>query len=162
MLRPRWNNVEIMSYQPWNDIVQGWKTVALTLRNVDLMLFQRWSPTLYQCCATLKIQFRILLHFQRRISVIWAVIYNIETTLIGRWNVGRVVYMKKFILRNILPATSLKKWNLQVFFKDYAKTFTTPAFTDFFWWVLLRIRLRLVVSNSSGLQKLQKLHSQDI
>ena len=40
-----------------------------------------------------------------------------------------------------------------VFFKDYAKTFTTPVFTNLFWWLLLRIRLRLEVSNSSSLQK---------
>ena len=38
-------------------------------------------------------------------------------------------------------------------FKDYAKTFTTPILTNFFWWLLLRIRLKLVVSNSSGLQQ---------
>ena len=31
-------------------------------------------------------------------------------------------------------------------FKDYAKTFTIPAFTNSFWWLLSRIRLRLVVS----------------
>ena len=121
---------------------QRWKTVALTLCYVDLTVFQRWSPTLYQCCATLKVRFQILLHFQRRINVIWTVIYNVETTLFRRWNVGRVVSLKQLILRNILPATLLTKWNLQVFFKDYAKTFTTPVFTNFFWWLLLRIHLR--------------------
>ena len=32
-------------------------------------------------------------------------------TLIRRWDVGWVVSMKKLILRNILPATLLTKWN---------------------------------------------------
>ena len=61
--------------------------------------------------------------------------------------------MKKLILRNILHAALLTKWNLWVFFKDYAKIFTAPVLTNFFWSLLLRIRLRLVVSNSSGLQE---------
>ena len=129
MLKQCRGNVISVLKQPWNDIVQPWKTVALTLCNVDLTFFQRWVSTLYQCCTTLKIRFRILFHFQRRINVIWTVIYNVETTLIQRWNVGRVLSMKKLILRNILPATLLLKWNLLVFFKDYAKTFTAkPVF----------------------------------
>ena len=139
--------------QRWNDIVQRSKTVALMLCNVDLTLFQRWTRKLYQCCDTLKIRFRILFHFQHRINVIWTVIYNVETTLIRRWNVLRVVSMKKLILRNNLHGTLLTKWNLLVFFKDYAKTFTKSVFTSFFCLLQLRIRLRLVVSNSSGLQK---------
>ena len=151
-MKQRWNNFISTLKQHWNYIVQRWKTVALTLCNVDLTLFQRWTPTLYQCCAT-KTWFRILFQFQRRINVTWTVIYNAETTLIQRWNVGRVVSIKTLILKTILSETLLTKWNLQRFFKDYAKTFTTPVFTNFFWWLLLRIRLRLVVSNSSGLQK---------
>ena len=69
------------------------------------------------------------------------------------WNVGWVVYMKKLILRNILPAALLTNWNFQEFFKDYAKTFTTPVSTNSFSGRLLRIRLRLVVSNSRDLQQ---------
>ena len=98
-LEQRWDNVISTLKQCWNDIVQLWKTVALTLCNVDVTLFQRWTWTLYQCCATLKIRFRILFHFQPWINVIWMVIYNVETTLIRRWNVGREVSMKKLILR---------------------------------------------------------------
>ena len=134
--------------------MQRWKTVPLTLCNADLTLFQCWTPTLYRCCVTLKIRLWILLfHFQHRITVIWMVIHNVETTLIRRWDVGRIVSMKKIILMNILPATLLTKWNLWVFFKDHAKTFITPVFTNFFSWLLLRFRLRLVVSNSSGSQE---------
>ena len=153
MLRPRWNNAEIMSYQRWNNIettlCNGWDDVVQRWFSIASML----TSTLYQCSATLNIRFQILFHFQRRINVIWTVIYNVETTLIWRWNVGRVVSMEKLILRTILPATLLTKWNLQLFFKDYAKTLTIPHLTNFFWWLLLRIRLWLVVSNSSGLQK---------
>ena len=134
--------------------MQRWKTVALTLCNVDVTLFKRLTPILYQCCPTLKIGLRILFHFQCRIKVIWTVIYNVETTLIRRGNVGRVVSMRKLILRNILPATLLTKWNLWLVFKNYGKTFTTPVFTNFIWWLLPRIRLRLVVSKGFGLQKL--------
>ena len=126
---------------------------ALTLCNVDLTLYQPLTPTLCQCCATWKIRFRILFNFQCRMNVIWTVTYNAETTLIQRWNVGRVVSMEKLILRTILPATSLTKWNFWVFFKDCNKTFTAPVFTNFFCWLLLSIHLRLVVSNSSGSQK---------
>ena len=126
---------------------------ALTLYNVDLTLYQPLTPTLCQCCATWKIWFRILFNFQCRMNVIWTVIYNAETTLIQRWNVGRVVSMETLILRTILPATSLTKWNFWVFFKDCNKTFTAPVFTNFFCWLLLSIHLRLVVSNSSGSQK---------
>ena len=139
--------------QSWNDIVQRWKTVASTMYNLDLTLFKSWTQTLYQCYATLKLQLRILFHFQRRINIISSVIRNVETTLIWRWNVGWVVSMKKVILMNSLSATLLTKWNLSVFFKDFAKTFTTPVLTNFFWWLLLRIHLRLVVSNSSGFQQ---------
>ena len=100
---------EIISYQRWNDIAQRWKMVTLTLHKVDLTLFKRWTPTMYQCCATLKIRFRILFHFPPRINVIWTVIYNVAKTLIRRWNVGRVVSMKTLILRIILPASLLTK-----------------------------------------------------
>ena len=67
---------------------------------------------------------------------------NAETTLIRRWNVGSVVSVKKLILRNILPATLLTKWDLKVFFKDYAKTSATTVFMNFFWWQRLIIHLR--------------------
>ena len=77
--------------------------------NVDLTLLQRWTKTLYQCCAMLKIKLRFLFHFQRRINVISTVIQNVETMLTRRWNVGWVHSMKKFIFRNILPATLLAK-----------------------------------------------------
>ena len=111
-LKERWDLVITTSKQHWNDIVQRWKMVALTLCNVDLMLFQSWTPTLYQYCATLKIRFRILFHFQRWINVIWTVVYNVEAKLIRHWNVGWIVSMKKLILRSILPASLLTKWNL--------------------------------------------------
>ena len=58
--------------------------------------------------------------------------------------------MKKSILRNILLETLLTNRNLQVFFKDYAKEFTTPDLAEFFWWLFLRSRLRFridLVSN---------------
>ena len=135
--------------QRWNDIVQRSKTVALMLCNVVSTL----DPENVSMLWHVEIRFRILFHFQHRINVIWTVIYNVETTLIQRWNVLRVVSMKKLILRNNLYGTLLTKWNLLVFFKDYAKTFTKSVFTSFFWWLQLRIPLRLVVSNSSGLQK---------
>ena len=127
--------------------------IASTLCKVHLTLFQCWTPTLYQCCATLKIRLTILFHFQRRINIISMAIPNVETTLIRHWNIGSVVSMKKLILGNTLPGTWLTYWNLYVFFKDYAKTFTTPALANFFWCMLLRICLRLVVSNSSCLQQ---------
>ena len=127
--------------------------VASTLCKVHLTLFQCWTPTLYQCCATLKIRLTILFHFQWRINIISTAIPNVETTLIRHWNIGWVVSMKKLILGNTLPATWLTYWNLYVFFKDFAKTFTTPDLANFFWWMLLRICLRLVVSNSSCLQQ---------
>ena len=111
-LKQRWDIVIKTSKQRWNDIVQRWKMVALTLCNVDLMFFQSWTPILYQCCATLKIRFRILFHFQRWINVIWTVVYNVETKLFRRWNVGWIGSMKRLILRNILPASLLAKWNL--------------------------------------------------
>ena len=93
----------------------------------------------------LKIRFSILSHFQHWINVIWMVIYNVETMLIQCWNVGRTVSMKKLTLRNSVPATLLTKWNLYVFFKNFAKIFSTSVSTNFFWWLLLRIHLRLVV-----------------
>ena len=117
------------------------------------MLFQGWTQTLCPCYARLKIQHRILFHFQRQIKFIPKVIHNVKTTLIRQWNVGWVVSMKKLILRNILPAILLTKWNLQVFFKDYAKIFTTTVLRNFFWWLLLRLRLKLVVLNSYDLQQ---------
>ena len=111
------DNVILRLKQRWNDIMQCWKTVALTLSNVDLTLF------------------RILLHFQRRIKVIWTVIFDIEATLIRRWNFGRVISIKKLILRTTLPTTLLTKLNLQIFFKDYAKRFITS--THFHQFILL-------------------------
>ena len=42
---------------------------------------------------------------------------------------------------------------MQVFFKDYGKTFTKLVFTNFIWWLLLRIRITLVVSNSSDCKR---------
>ena len=108
-LKQRWDNVISSLKQRWNDVVQLWKTVASTLCNVDSTLFQRSAPTLYQCCATMKIRFRILFHFQRRINLTSTVIHNVETTLIWRWNVGWIVSVKKLILRNILFATLLTK-----------------------------------------------------
>ena len=50
-----WDNVLSTLKQRWNDIVQRWRTVALTLCNFVLKLLQRWTPTLYQYCLTLKI-----------------------------------------------------------------------------------------------------------
>ena len=81
-LKQHWYNVISTLKQRWNDIEQRWKTVALTLCNVDLTLFQRCTPTLYQCCATLKIRFRILFHFQRRLFERWSTMSkNVDPTL---------------------------------------------------------------------------------
>ena len=65
--------------------------VVSTLCNVNSTLFQPRTLTLYQHCATLKIQRQILFHFQRRINVISTLILNVETTLIRPWNVGWVL-----------------------------------------------------------------------
>ena len=81
------------------------------------MLFQCWTPTLYQCYATFKIRLRILFHFQRQINVISTVIHNVETRMILRLNVGWVVSMEKLILKNILPATLLTKMKLADIFQ---------------------------------------------
>ena len=101
-----------LSVNPFFSLARFWKTIASTLCKVDSTLFQCWTPTLYQCCATLKIQLNIFFHFQRRSIVISTAIHNIETTLIRRWNVGWVVSMKTLILRNILLATLLTNWHL--------------------------------------------------
>ena len=111
-------------------VVQRWFNVFSTL-NTTVLSF---STFCFHCC------------FSR-------MIHAVETKLIRRWNFGWVVSIKKLILRNILSATLPTKWNVLVFFKDSAKTFTTPVLTNFVWWLLLRICLRLVVSNSSGLQQ---------
>ena len=132
-LKRRWDNIISTSKQDWNDVAQNWKMVASALCNVDLTLFQRWTPTLYQCCATLENRFRILLYFQRRINVLSVVICDVETMLIRLWNVSWAVSVKKLILRNILPAPLLTKLNFYVFFKDYAKTFITRALKNLFW-----------------------------
>ena len=131
---------------------QRWKMVASTMSNIDLTLFKLWTPIQYRYCATLKVQPRTLFHFQCRINVISTVIHNAETPVIRCWNGGCVVSMKKLILRNILPAILLAKWNLWVFFEDYAKTFTTPVFLfdEFLFVAPSEIRLRLVNSSSSG------------
>ena len=65
-LKKLWDNDISTLKQRWNGVVQHWKTVASTLCKVDLMLFQCWALTLYQCCATLKIRLPILLLFQSR------------------------------------------------------------------------------------------------
>ena len=52
------------------------------------MWFQLWGSTFYQRCGTLKIQRRILFHFQRRINVISTLIHGNRTTLIRLCNVG--------------------------------------------------------------------------
>ena len=125
-------------------VVQRWfngfstldTTVLSVLCNVENSTsdFVSFSTFCFHCCFSL-------------------MIHAVETKLIRRWNVGWVVSIKKLILRNILSATLPTKWNVLIFFKDSAKTFTTPVLTNFVWWLLLRIRLRLVVSSSSGLQQ---------
>ena len=45
-------------------------SVVPTLCNFTSILFQRRALTLYQRYATLKVQCRVLFHFQRRIKVI--------------------------------------------------------------------------------------------
>ena len=62
--------------------------VVSTLRNVVLTLFQCRGLTLYQRCATLKNRRRILFHFRSRINVVSTLIYNVEKSLIWRWNLG--------------------------------------------------------------------------
>ena len=111
-LKRRWDNIISTSKQDWNDVAQNWKMVASALCNVDLTLFQRWTPTLCLCCATFENRFRILLYFQQRINVLSVVICDVETMLIRLWNVSWVVSMKKLILRNILPL--LTKLNFYV------------------------------------------------
>ena len=69
---------------------QHWYNMVSTLCIVVSTLFQRRTLTLYQRCATSKIWCWILFHFQRRIYVISTLIDNVETTLIGRSNVGWV------------------------------------------------------------------------
>ena len=144
----RWNNVETTLCKVEKRL--HWRCANLSQRcfNVE----HRSCINIVQCWKS-DFRSRILFHFQRRINVTSTAIHNVETILISLWNVDWVVSMKKLILRNILPVTLLINWNLQVFFKDYSKTFTTPVLTNFFWWLLLRIRLRLAVSNSSSLQQ---------
>ena len=135
-------NVDILSYQRWNNLETTLWNIGKRVHS-GCVTFQCWTTTLHQCCVTLKTRFWILFHFLGQINVIWTVIYNVDATLIRRWNVGRVASMKKLILRTILPENLLTKWNLSVFFKDYPKTFAkTPVFTKFFWLLVLRIRLR--------------------
>ena len=124
------------------DVVQRGFAVVSTL-NTDIV----------SMLCNVKNPISILSHFQRQINSISTVIHNVETTLIQPWNVGRAVSMKKSILRIILPATLLTKLNLKILFKDYTATLTTPTFTIFFWQLLLRVCLRLVISNSSDLKK---------
>ena len=145
MLKQYWDNVVSMLKQRWNDLCN--------VENSCINVVQSWTPTLSQCCTILKIWCWILFHFKRRINFIWAVICNIETTLIRCWNADMVLFMKKLTLRNILLQPYYQNERCRWFFKDCAKTFTTPVFTNIFWWLLLGIRLRLVFSNSSSLQK---------
>ena len=107
-----WDNFISMPKQCWNDIVQYWKIVDSTFCKVNLPLFQCWTPTLYQCCATLKIWLWIFFHFQCQINVISTLMHNAKTRLIRLWNVDWIASMKKLILRNILPVTLLTNWNL--------------------------------------------------
>ena len=140
-LRPRWNNAEIMSHQRWNDVVQRWKTVASMLCKVDFAnVVQHWKSNFWFCFI---------------FNIGWMLFQRRSTMLKQRWSdvkIGWVVSMKKLILRNFLPATLLTLKLLGVF-KDYAETVTAPVLTNFFWWLLLRICLTVVVSNSSGLQQ---------
>ena len=151
MLKQHWDNVISTLKQRWNDVVQLWKSY---IDNV-----QRW--------------FNVVSTFYTDVVSTLCNVENPTSNFLSFstsdqrsngdprcWsNVGSalkcwlVVSMKKLILTNILLATLLKNWNLYVFFKDYAKIFTTSVLTNFFWWLLLRIRLRLPVLNSSSLQQ---------
>ena len=71
-------NVEARLKQRCINVVPTLCNVVSTLCNVVSTLFQRRALTLYQRCATLKIQRRILFHFQCRINVI--------STLKQRWS----------------------------------------------------------------------------
>ena len=108
------------------DVVQPWFNVVLTLdTDIVSMLCNVENPALDFASFSTTDQ-RYLNSDQ-----------IVKTTLIQSWNVGRVVSLRKLILRNILPATLLTKWNIKVFFKYYTTTFTTPVFANFFWWLLL-------------------------
>ena len=149
MLRPHWNNVEKMSYQRWNNVLQCWKTVASVLCKVDLCCFSVGHQHCINIVQHWKSNFGFCFIFN--VVSMLMVINSFKKKLIQCENVGWLVSMKRLILKNILPATLLTKWNLWAFFKDYAKTFTTPILTNFFRWLLLIIHLRLVVLNRTSL-----------
>ena len=73
MLRPSRNKNEIKLYQRYFNVIST--------------LFQHRTP-MYQRSTMLKIQRRILFHFQRRINFISTLLHNVETALIQRSNVG--------------------------------------------------------------------------
>ena len=99
-----------MPYQHWNNVVQRWKTVALTLHNIDLMFFRHWTPTL-------KIRPWTLFHFQRGINIISPMINNVETMLIWCCKVNWVVSMKSLILRNNSACNFTNKMKLVGIFR---------------------------------------------
>ena len=99
----RWGYVKPTLVQRCINVAQCCFEAFSTLCNIILRLFQRRGPTLYQRCAWLNRR-RILLHFQRRINVISTLIYNLETTLMRRWNVGWV--WREYIMQ-------AKKWNME-------------------------------------------------
>ena len=69
-LRPRWNNVEIMSYKRWNNVETASCNVEKPLYQRCATLFWRQTLALYQRFTTLKMRRQTLFHFQRQINII--------------------------------------------------------------------------------------------
>ena len=74
-------NVDARLKQCCINIVPTLCNIVSTLWNVVSTLFQCRALTLYQRCATLKIQRRILFRFQRRINVISMLIHNVQNNV---------------------------------------------------------------------------------
>ena len=155
-MRPHWNNVVITSYQRWNNVETMLCNVGKPLHRCCVKLIWHCFNVGHRRCINVVQRWKFDFRFCFTCNV-WSTLFQRRPTMLKhRWydvEIGWVVSMKKLILRNILPATLLTYWNLYAFLKDYAKIFTKSVLTNFFWWLLQRIRLRLVVSNSSGLEQ---------
>ena len=121
-MRPRGNKLEIMPYQRWNNV----KKLCATFKNDCFDVVQSWFNVISMLDAD-----------------VVSMLCNIENPTLDFvpfptsdqcyfncdpqcWNVGWVVYMKKLILRNILPATLLTNWNLQKFLRIMLKHSQDP------------------------------------
>ena len=139
--------------QRWDNVTSTLKRHCAKLKNGCIDVVQRWLNVVLQLDTDVENSTSDFVSFstsdQRCFNI-----RDVKTTLIRHWDAGRVVSTKrlKFIGTYWLQLL-LTKWNLQIFFKVCAKTFTTPVVKNFFWWLLLRIYLGLVASNSSSLQE---------